>query len=130
MGACVTWPISVDGHPAGLIAEKSYLYLLISPGNHSVRFGDHGSSLFTAEAGKNYCFIVYPFGGVKPIAETDARTFAETYTLSGLSGAEWAARFPDVQSGQNSYIDSHGVLVTPAMPINANVNIPKPENTP
>ena len=121
MGAAVLWPICLDGSTVGEVADKSYLYTHAAPGNHNVQFfGDRKGASFTAEAGKNYCFIIHPFS-VKPLTEAEAKKYADQYTLSGLCGPEWAANYVVAQGGQATYVNANGILVMPVAPVNTGV---------
>jgi hypothetical protein len=77
--------ISLDGDKVGEVAGSSYLYLPVAPGTHTISIeGFHAS--FTAEAGKNYCFVRNVLG-VSAITDDKARTYAKKYTLSVDSGS-------------------------------------------
>jgi hypothetical protein len=93
--------ISFDYQECGSLANDTYLFGTVLPGEHAVRCSNPNSSSevvhFTAEAGKNYYFMVSvksaEFGlasapatgqpGIQQISETDGQKYVRQSKLSG-----------------------------------------------
>ncbi len=70
IGATAGWPIELDSNRIGSVQLRSYLYGVVSPGNHLVRIRRAGilplseaakkdrEFRFAAEAGRNYFFTI------------------------------------------------------------------------
>jgi hypothetical protein len=91
--------ISLDYEGCGSLANDTYLFGIVLPGEHALRFSVPDSSSdvvhFTAEAGKNYYFTVR-FGPIplisgmppmliEPISETNGQKYVRQFKLSGDS---------------------------------------------
>lgn len=136
--------VSLDHVSVGELGNKSFLYLPVAPGKHccwiwDVQPGEHGTShwvrslewewaaaqKFTAEAGKNYFFVISQpllYGRkLKSITEGEGKAYAKEFTLSSLCGPGWAAQFAAAQGGQASFVYDNVMPVMPVMPVNRGV---------
>jgi hypothetical protein len=96
-GSAGLYAVTLDFAEIGTLGLRSYLYGAIDPGEHVLGPTVQGSSpnrlRFTAEAGRNYFFKVYPAWSVAgwsidTLDETDGRELVKDYTLSGDSRFE------------------------------------------
>ena len=91
LGGAVLNKIDLDYQEFGVLKTSSYLFGMVSPGEHTLRTSDLPSAVvvpFTAEAGKNYFFearasLTANAILVKPISETDGRAYVRKFKLSG-----------------------------------------------
>jgi hypothetical protein len=86
-GTVYLFNISLDYQDFGALETNSYLFGIVSSGNHVL-----GPVHFTAEAGKNYYFTVKGVGFMgssirhmqfDPIPETDGQAYVRKFKLSG-----------------------------------------------
>lgn len=114
VGGGVLWTVGLDRVLVGQVGNNSFLCLPIVPGKHIIfeSISSSGTS-FTAEAGKNYYFIIHSplTNTLKPITEDVAKAYAEEFTLSSFCGPEWAAKYAATQGGHASNVGANGVPV-------------------
>jgi hypothetical protein len=80
--------VDLDYEEFGVLDTSSYLYGIVTPGQHTLRGLGSGVELvpFTAEAGKNYYFTIstaFTHYVIAPIPETDGQAYVRKFKLSG-----------------------------------------------
>ena len=86
--------VRLDHEDFGAVSEHSYLFCLVTPGDHALTGRDTGDKAvaFAAEAGKNYYFTVKPgFSSQQmgQISEADGRGYVQKFKLSGNNRFEF-----------------------------------------
>ena len=95
-GYAVIWDIGLDWQTFGSLAVDTYLFAVVSPGEHTLRSTTPttvlGATSLVTEAGKNYFYrATLRFGGgyyLNPIDEETGRKLLAKCTLSGDSVVE------------------------------------------
>ena len=116
VGSAGVWPLNLDGKSTGALANGTFIYITVHPGDHVV--GPKGST-FDAEAGKNYYFkaaLGFSAPHIRPISDSEGQELAKSLKLSGDSWIEYQG-----PSGQ----PKSTIMLKVELPINVN----RPPNT-
>lgn len=96
-GAALLFPVILDDQPFGFLETSSYNFGVVPVGGHILKVlgGDGKGVRFTAEAGRNYFFMVKPgwFAlEILPISESSGQKYIRRFKLVGDRRFKFEAR--------------------------------------